>query len=468
MKKQLVTNLGEFDTWNYYSRIDNKLLLMDATDTPFICYPNRIPCYEANLYIESKLKQHLSRKVKGGTLKTYAMLLSHFIRFIFENNIKFTEMNDARFTMFIQGLQAERDLKGSKVRSNKQVIQIGRQAIDFMVFVSSLYSKKTLIGEEPFNAIVISRKTFSVKVEGHKNKIYKEFYSHRSLPTQEPQRKRHPISTDALKAIKGQILSQTNKHKRRRDDCIFQSLEQTGARRTEVSLIRVEDVLEARDSELESPLLRIVTLKRRQEDVKRFLPVPSSFIAELTKYINTTRRKVIKQTIGKTNDHGYLFVSLTTGEPLSTDTIATYMHTWRTQAGINDKAFSHLFRHRFITEKLKCIILEHDINNQDEFRKKLLNTERFKMQLREWTGHTILSSLDVYIDLVFADLAGVQKTYNAVTLQSSVDLMQSKIQSFKNELNKGDMTISELVEELNSYLDAFSNDIKRSIKQSNH
>lgn len=459
MSKQLVSIIKEFQVWNYYSFLNQRLEFVDASRIPFIVYPNGVPCIEANLYMQAQIHKGLSRRVKGGTLTTYAKNISHLVRYIYKNNINFSRLTDDRYSMFIQGLQGERNAVGKLVRKNNHVIKIGRQCIDFLIFVADFYDIDNLIGTEKNNAIRVFEKKHRIHIEGRSKPKEVNYYWHQSLPTPDAEYKRHPISNDAEKALKAVIDEQKDIDIRRRDRCIYQALEQTGARRTELAMLRVEDVKKALDSYLDYPLLRLITLKRKDSKTERKLPVPRIFLNNLDDYIRTSRRRIIKKTIGKENDHGYLFVSHKKGTPLTPDTITTMIHTWRKRSGIEEAAFAHLFRHAFITEKLKEIILQHDIDTKDEFRKALLNTERFKMQLQQWTGHTHLSSLDTYIDLVFAELAGSRESINTTILKASVSVMQSDLDALMVEINKGEMKITEIVQSLESSLEAFQNDI---------
>lgn len=85
-KKQLVNIIkGEFEIWDYYSHINAELNTRSAKDIPFIRWPDRIPCIEANLFMLSQFNLMLSRRVKGGTLRTYAYNISNLLRFCFLN-----------------------------------------------------------------------------------------------------------------------------------------------------------------------------------------------------------------------------------------------------------------------------------------------------------------------------------------------------------------------------------------------
>jgi site-specific recombinase XerD len=183
------------------------------------------------------------------------------------------------------------------------------------------------------------------------------------------------------------------------------------------------------------------------------------------KYIQRYRRRIIRKTIGSANDHGYLFVCHVKGTKLASGTLANEISDLCRVAKITDQpAHWHLFRHAFITQKLKAIILQHDIANHDEFRKALLNTEAFKQQLQQWTGHDSLSALDVYINLAFSELSNMDMAYNAVNLGSAVSVFQDRLDSLKEEIAKGESPITYLVCELEELIGTFQEDLDLAAK----
>ncbi|WP_193225605.1 hypothetical protein [Pseudoalteromonas distincta] len=88
-----------------------------------------------------------SLKGKGGTAKANADLLPHIIRFCYQNDIHFSELNNAYFELFINGLMAEKHQTGKKkdlkVRSNTRVGKIGRQTLAFLVDCSGIVNLAT-------------------------------------------------------------------------------------------------------------------------------------------------------------------------------------------------------------------------------------------------------------------------------------------------------------------------------------
>ena len=128
----------------------------------------------------------------------------------------------------------------------------------------------------------------------------------------------------------------------------------------------------------------------------------------------------------------------------------------------------HLWRHAFCTEKLKEFILtDEQINSKDDFRRRLLNTTKLKQQLQQWTGHTQLSSLDVYIDLVFSDIQGYAKVYDAVSLSNTVKLFYRQCDVLKQKIANKEISGGAALSEVEQLLDSFKVDIDESTKSLN-
>jgi integrase len=459
-----ISYLKDFERWDFYSPIENKLKMVDASDTPFITYDNGVPCHEANMYMQKQLVAQRSRRIKGGTLKTYANQIIHLVRFCYNNRIRFSQLTDARFTLFVQGLQGERDKYGELVRSNNHVRQIVQRCLDFLDSVQYCHDLDSFIGVGKENQIRVKIKKYQISIEGSNYKKKVEILTHVSMPTKDAVKRRLPVSDDSALKVWEYIQEQPNRVKRMRDSVIYQCLEQLGGRISEIHLITVNDIENAVNSGV-NPFLVLTTLKRKDGNEKRNLPVTLTFLSSVMQYIKKARRKVINNTIGKAKDHGYLFVSLTTGKALQSDSTTHAMNIWKKEAGVEGEFHPHLFRHAFISNKLKEIILQHkEITSADKFREHLLHTERFKMQLKQWTGHTHSHSLDTYINLVFADLSGYSKIYNAVQLNDSVKVMKQQLEQLKRQLKSKSITPTEGVNVLDESLDAFELDIKSALR----
>lgn len=450
----LYRNLKGVELYDYYSPLTKKIQYFHIESVPYFFYPNNKPCFEANFYIINKISRS-SGKINHGTLKIYSNHISHIIRYIYINNIQsFTDLNNESFSNFIKFLQFEKKNSNKNfLRTNNQVISIGRQCLDFLRFVGELYNLENFIGESEAYSILVK-----IKKHLRKNR-FSSSLSHSSFPLPSNKQKRYPISNDVASKIYKHVTQNPNIGLRIRNTCLIDSLEQTGARRQEILLIRVEDVRLALQSELICPMLQLRTLKTRKE-LFRVIPVPKTYLQNLSLYIRRIRKKIIEKTIGLNNDHGYVFISHSTGKPLSPDTFTTYMHKWASEINLNGQAFAHLYRHRFITEKFKCLILEHQINNPDTFRQLLINTHKFQQIIQQWTGHTSLESLNVYINLAYSDLSNIDQTIENVISKVDLALITEKINILTEFINSSDLSSEEKVFEITFSLQALASDLK--------
>jgi len=457
-----ISLLKDFELWGFYSPLEHELRMVDASNTPFVTYDNGMPCFEANMYMHQQLKLTRSRRVNGGTLNTYAKHIHHIVRFCYKNKLRLSQLTNSTFTLFVQGLQGERDKLGELVRSNNHVIQIAQRCLNFLCFVQVCHDLNNFIGKGAENAIRITIKIHQISIEGSKKKKEVEVISHSSIPTKDAVKNKFPVSEDDALKVWNFIKTQENREKRLRDIALYQCIEELGARVSEVHLITLKDIENAIKSGV-NPHLSIETLKK-EDNSSRSIPVTSALLTDIKQYINKVRKKVIKRTLGKNKDHGYLFVSLTTGRALQSATLTRYMNKWKYELGIKGELHPHLYRHAFITNKLKEIISQHkDITSADKFREHLLHTERFKMQLQQWTGHTHIHSLNTYIDLVFADLHGYSIAYNAVQLNDSVKIVKRQIQRAKQQLKGKEITVTEGILLIEETLSAFEKDIEQSL-----
>lgn len=244
--------------------------------------------------------------------------------------------------------------------------------------------------------------------------------------------------------------------KRTRDKAMYVTMEQLGARITEFHMITLSDYEEAK----RTGNIKVHTLKRGDDQTTRYIPVPKIVLDYISQYVKVRKRVMKKKKV----KHDVLFINLNNGLSLSADSWGTYLNEWKRVIGIDGELHAHLWRHAFITNKLKDMILTHnEINNKDDFRKHLLNTKAFKQQLQQWTGHKMLSSLDTYIDLVFEEINGYTETYNAVSLKNSVALMKRQLSDIRSMYQSKELTRVEYDLRLDEMLNSFEHDIDRCV-----
>ncbi|MEZ8343212.1 tyrosine-type recombinase/integrase [Vibrio sp. 10N.261.51.A3] len=448
-----VIKLENHKQWTHIG-LDNSLKFGKPIDIQFVTYSNGLPCVEVNAYI----KQLILNGKKSSTIRTYVYNIYHLVRFVEEQPLlsSFEQLNNSLFKLFIHNLQREIKTNGEKLRKTNTVITIGAQCLDFLCFVKSFHDLDNFIDTDKSSSIIITEKEYKFKPEGYKNYKYGTTKKHTSFPDPDERKKRHPVGEEDALAVWQYIKTQKGKDKRRRDMAFYTSMEQLGARVKELSLMTLTDFENAK----QTGLMKLVTLKRKgTEEYTRMVPVPSIFITSISDYLKV-RKKVTKS---KKVNHDYLFISLTTGKQLSAGTWTTYIKEWQNKLGIKTPISPHRWRHAFVTEKLKELILADDeLNSKDDFRAKLLHTNTFKQQLQQWTGHSTLNSLDIYIDLIFAELNGYAKVYSAVSLSNAVKLVERQLEYFKEQLNKGEISNTDLRKGLDELINSFSKDINSS------
>lgn len=415
---------------------NSHVLSVKADNIPLLCWPDGRPCTEGNLYLLYCFERGLSRKEDGGTLTQYAKLLSHLIRFCFNNNYSFIDLTDTRFSLFIRTLQGEMDPRkpGQRKRQGAHVANIGRICLGFLGYVGELYLDASFIGATG----TIRAETKEIKLVNHGKQIVRTYWYHHSFPNPEPQTRRLPINSNNIAKLIEVIphVSRTT-YQRRRRFILVKLLEITGARRIEVANIRIEDIYNARQMKQE-PVLKVFTAKRpggREE--YRYLPISKTDLELIVNFIEKFRRRIIKQTVGTKDDLGYLLISETSGQRLATETLTNELLLLAKAAKIEEQACAHMFRHRFITKLFVALIEQHEYENGDDFRRALLDGETLKRKVQEYTGHTSISSLEPYIHLAFEEVANFGTSLDLIKARLAIESLQSNLKDVVFELGQG-------------------------------
>lgn len=450
---------SDFKAFSYLGK-NGRIGTAPADNVPMIRWPDGRWCWLANIHMQELYTRGLSRKDRGGTLLTYASNISPLIRYCFRNRIDFTDLTDNEFKLFIKTLLGERrsDGSGAMVRDANAALAIGRSCINFLACVGKFYDDDNFVG--PKGRIKAERKRCAIRVEGMNKTVFRIYWHHSSFPGPDPKKKRLPISTETLEKLTDAVLPASGTiYLRKRRYVMIKVLEITGARRSEVASLTVESVRAA--ARMEEPMLELITAKQSGGvEAKRMVPIATHDIRLLMEFININRRQIIKKTCGIDNDDGFLLISETTGKRIKPNTITQEISLLCIQAGINVKACPHMFRHRFITKWFVALLEWHRFENEDEFRRALLDTATFKQQLQQWTGHKNINSLDIYLHLAFEEAAHYKKTYNIVNAARVLDSLSISIRQIKAELSAG-MTTVEATIKLQTYMDAALMDIER-------
>ncbi|KKX68098.1 tyrosine-type recombinase/integrase [Pseudomonas putida] len=429
----------------------DKLKTYQFDNIPFITWPNGSPCLPANQYILSLLERAgrggnlglSSRGSKGGSLGEYASKISQLIRFCSYSKIDFIQLTDSNFTQFIDSLRKEISpiYPASKKKTEPTILAIGRRCLNFLEFVGRMNNNPEFVSTG--GTIRITHESFTIQCRNGRT-IKRNYVHHHSLSLGGRTRSVFPITDENIRRLSNAVDSaRSSRFIKQRRKVMLQLLEHTGARRGEISRIKVQDIIDA--LEMTDPMLRLETWKQGDGRI-RYIPVHKMLLNDIKKFIDMQRRQVFKKLKG-VQDEGFLLIGETTGKGLVPDTITSEISTLKIVAGIKEKISPHMFRHAFITKRFVMLIKEHEIQNSDQFRQALLDVRSFIAEVMMWTGHKSAESVEHYIHIAFKEIAGYAKTVSSVLLTTAMELFDRKQRELLNRL-KVDLTIEEYEAEL--------------------
>lgn len=434
-----------------------KALTTQADNIPMLSWPDNRWCFEANIYMLELYERGLSRRNSGGTLAIYAANISHLLRYCFENRTDLLSLTDSQFTLFIRGLQVERKKNGSniRIRDANTIINIGRNCLDFLNCISKFHNQIDFVSKN--GRIRADRKESQINIDGSSKILRRSFWYHHAFPTPDCKVRVLPISSNNITKLREAVVqSSKSTFLKRRRQLMLMMLEVTGGRRSEIVRLTVESVFKAQA--MVHPMLELITLKKRGSPIRQ-IPIPRPDLDLLVSFVEKQRRRIVKEKLGIHQDHGYVFISETNGQPLNAQTLSQEMYALAKTANIDEKAHAHMFRHRFITKLFVSLIEQHAFENVDDFRRALLNIETLKQKVQQWTGHTRTSSLDIYIDLAFEEAANFQKTYDTVALSRVIASTRSQAMILRQEVNDG-LSFKEAMLKVEQLLSSFEEEIK--------
>jgi hypothetical protein len=426
--------LRKLEIFSHYS-LQDKLVIRDANNLSFIQWPNGAPCMVANLYMLSllnrltKYNRPLSRVgKKGGSIGTYAGKVALIVKYAFSISKDFIDFTDSDFTNFIDSLRHP-NLATGKKRLPLSVDAIGRECIDFLMFVGRLYEDVNFIRD---GGIINVKEKVVRRLGRDGREFFTPYWTHHSLATAGhvgEEHRRDPISDENIARLRAAVNRVgSSRFLKLRKHALLSVFSGLGPRRMEANLLRVEDVLEA--SSMKEPMLRLKTLKTDLDSV-RLVPVTHQLVGQLTDYL-VHRSLIIKSTIKKSNDHGFFFISSRTGMPLSEDSISTEIYNLRRAAGIAEQACAHMFRHAFCTSLFVEYISRHKIKSQDQFSFMLISDKSLKYKMTMWTGQKSIASFLHYVHIAFDRLGAYDpeaSSVRALKVMSSYEAERERLLS---------------------------------------
>lgn len=408
---------------------NNRFKTKTFSKFPFFTFNNGVPCLALNSYIQSEEFIKLSEE----TIFKTAYSLTHIVRFCENNKIKFSHFTENDFVAFSHSLQ-------EKDRENKTTVFILSNTLNFFNY----FGRKFLDIE---NYCIDILHCFYKKTITKSNKETKSLH-HVCFPTKEPAKRRSPVSLGNIEKMYENVPNTSNSNfVQKRNRVILKLLEITGARVGEIALLTVKDIENVFTED--KPALKMRTLKRRGGLVDyRYVPVNKADFNEISTYIKIYRSKIIKNTVGKVNDEGYLLISENTGKAILPVTITNEINKIRKVAGIEENVCAHMFRHRFITNLFIQLIKQYDIQNKDQFRNSLMDMENLKVYIQQATGHKNVNSLDNYIDIAKSELTNMDKVINELTNEINNASIEKEKQRLLTMLKNKEISTSQYIKEM--------------------
>ncbi|WP_437422033.1 tyrosine-type recombinase/integrase [Stutzerimonas chloritidismutans] len=348
----------------------------------------------------------------------YAAKVSQILRRCYRDGTDPIALSDAQFTAYIEEIRCESASynPAQRRKSDTTVIATGRVWLDFLSFVGRIYGEDRFVSPD---GTIRAREETLRAITSNGRKIARSYLTHHSFGSKHRERRRSPVTSEQIELLKCALrrLDAPTSVKVRRG-CLIDLLIDTGARRDEIASLKVDAVLAA--LAMEHPLLEFETLKR-EEGAVRFVPIFVTTLRKLRQYMEVERRRIMRHVYKGKRDHGFFFVSSTTGMPLTGPVLSNEIRELRKLAGIKAQVTPHTFRHAFITNLFVRFIQRHKLTNDDEFCRALLDSTTFKAEVISWTGHLNPDSVDRYIHLAFRELSDYTETVNSVHLVMAMD-----------------------------------------------
>lgn len=449
--KKLYTLTRPHQTLPFSVDFNHKPITTEASAIPTLRWPDGAWCIEANMWMLHLYEQGRSRSERGGTLLTYATNLSHLLRFAYANNTPFLAITDVQFCFFVIGLQGQRNDRGAPVRKQNTVLNIVRTCLDFIHYLSLSFvcTAKLTIHTRPYSIVLPDQ-----------SKIVRAGLSHPAMPLATRVSRRLPINTDNIKRLRLAAFNDPGaspfvKERRR---VMIRTLEMTGGRRLELKHLTLGSVSHAQ----KTGHLRMLVVKQVGQNLShdsagntdhlryREIPISERDIQLLADYVAFHRAPLITRHLKGQADHGFLFISETSGQPLRANTLTFELQKLGKLAHIDEPVSPHLFRHRFITKIFVAQIMRSKLATLSDFKEALLHTETLKRKVQELTGHLNSKSLDIYIHLAWDEAGQLQQPLPALEKLQSLSAITEQVthlisQLNQPSLNKDSQTLLDLV-----------------------
>ena len=431
-------NFEVFASWSP----EHGLRTKKAGRVPLIRWPDQHWCLEANLFMAELLGKGYSTKgEKGGTLGTKAAYLAPLIRHCFANGKQFHKLTDSAFVEIVLNLyETERHTRAGVVKANNNtsVRSIATTWLDFLHFVGEFRGDQGYVG--PLGAIDATRETREIKKAGRAS--YKvSSWTHKAISVGDAEHRRLPMTEANIGKLRETASARTtDAFLRVRRLVMLELFDAVGMRRIEAAGLKAKAInaaiLEAMASGGGIAGIGYLKFQTFKGGRVRNVPLSPATLSFFAKYLKLS--KPVLRRLGRAiNDDTPFFFNLDTGDALNPNTFTLEFWKLATEAQIHVPCSPHLVRHRYIVRAFVRLILAHQLECKDDFRKMMLDQEAFLYTVSQITGHSSPSSLDSYINLAFEEVGKLSKTMERVEMQAHYDALRRAGERYAADIAAG-------------------------------
>lgn len=399
----------------------------------YMFWPNGAPCSPINIWL-----QNVTAQSTGDSAGTFAIHMSHYIRYCFNRNAQLLDIDDDSLCKFSEHLLEQKRLKHSALadaRNANHVAYTVRRVLDFLIWYQMNYrliSQTKLIGELGTGA--------KVTIKWRIGSRGQPMILHPAIPTKQPPvgdkkpmpdefigkltdtiEKLRANSTNLLSSAKppeGLIRLAKNDYLYSRRMITIKLQKLTGLRPDELNSIPIMLNL----NPIGKRRLFIPTLKTRQipRPIREF-PLTLEDAIEISTYLHD--RELFLEKVNPQKNLATSFLLGQNGESIETRSLARDFKRLCDTAGLaNVQVCLSMFRHRFITTQIAYEImqeLKRDLAHKDLWLEAV--QRRILAKVAKLTGHLRPMSLKHYFNEAYAQVLAksVNKTRSKKSAQIS-------------------------------------------------
>lgn len=447
-------------------------------------WPNGVPCSLIEMYLVHRFRQGASvQRVDGGSLRATVSKLTHLMRYCWDANCDFWDLDDDHYSQFISNLaEGRRQLTPSvRSRDGNTIRAISGACIEFLGWLQTdLRYRTDLVGHGAgYRIRLIYRTGGLANTKGRQSQLSGAYHRLPPVDTHEPKRPMpseyrnrlwEAVSSMMKSNVKNLAWCTTTRDRelfssfiKARREVLLYLLEATGARPGE--LVRL-GVLANRDC-YKTKKLTIATLKRRRA-AYRVIDLQSDVAMRLELFIHGHRARVlerISQECGVQVAEDSVFISAH-GRPMHERTLTSDFVRIVRAAGLgNVQSCMSMFRHRFITKQV-AIHLQALLAGSGAARGMLTDSD-YRSILKKVavvTGHGDPNSLLSYIDLAWQELGAFKQIESAQQIEAVVESAITRVISLIGDTRGRGNHTSGVASQALEALEALKRDIQQVVR----